>query len=51
MTKQNAQLKSITAYGSKDYLKAIPGNSARTPSEPAGFVPLGGSRSGGQDIT
>ena len=51
MAKQNAQLKSITTYGSRDYLKAIPGNSARTPSEPAGFVPLGSSRGGCQDIT
>ena len=51
MAKQNAQLKSITTYGPRDCLTAIPGDGARNPSEPAGFVPLGGSRSCGQDIT
>ena len=51
MAKQNAQLKSITTYGPKDYLKAIPDYSARTPGEPAGFVPLGSSRGDGQNIT
>ena len=51
MEKQNAQLKSITTFGPRDYLTAIPGNSARTVSEPAGFVPLGSSHSCGKDIT
>ena len=51
MARQNAQLKSITTYSSKDYLTAIPGNSARTPSEHADFVPLGSSHSCGEDIT
>ena len=50
MEKQNAQLKSITTFGPRAYLTAIPGNSARTVSEPAGFVPLGSSRNCGQDI-
>ena len=51
MAKLNAQLKSITTYGSRDYLMAIPSDGARTPSEPASFVPLGSSRSCGQNIT
>ena len=51
MAKQNTQLKSITTYGSRDYLTAIPGDGVRTPSELAGLVPLGSSHSRGQDVT
>lgn len=49
MAEQNAQLKSITTYGPRNYLTAIPGDGARTPSEPAGFVPLGSPHSCGQN--